>query len=199
MGTFAELYTYCQTLTPKISRRLITDRVFELTKQKVRAVKSSLDINNVRGFFVSAKNEKSRWVQQFGSNVIVLARDLNYCWERFVYTKELMHLFDEEDELTRTHDHFERLLTSFGPIVVNDPGEITKQSRAEDKAFFRTLSVLCPEKYRLDYQDQFTKKRLDHYAIALQLRIPELYVPFLISHSYPEILKHFNIMPHTGK
>jgi hypothetical protein len=49
-------------------------------------------------------------VEQFGSSVVVVARGLNRCWERFVYVKELMHVFDGVDEATDSGEKFESML-----------------------------------------------------------------------------------------
>ena len=182
---FGELYTYCQTLKPKISRRDITQKVTDLTGQKVKAIKSGLDVEKCRGFFISLTNKESRLVQQFGTNIIVIARSLNYCWERFVYTKELMHLFDAENEQTSDATKFEQLLTEFGQPSVQRP----PQSAAEAKAFWMALSVLCPEANRLEFQGHIQKTHMDNYAVALQLRIPEFYVPALFHPNFTQIIK----------
>jgi len=101
---YKDLYEYCQTLTPKISRNTIKNKALELSGvPSVRIVKTGLDTTICRGFYLSAKNNNHRLVQQLGSHVIVLARDgLNYCWERFVVVKELMHLFDDPISATDT-------------------------------------------------------------------------------------------------
>jgi hypothetical protein len=186
---FAELYKHCQTLKPKISRRDITKKVLELTDQKVKAVKSGLDIAKCRGFFISAKNVAHPLVKQMGTNVIVVARELNYCWERFVYTKELMHLFDVGAELTDSPEQFEKLLTEFGQPSVERPA----QNVAEAKAFWMALSCFCPEEFRLELQAQIAKGHMDNYAVALQLRIPEQYVPQLFIPTYPKVIQRLTV------
>ena len=184
MAQFSELYNYCQSLKPKISRRDILGKTLELTKAKVKAVKSGLDIQMCRGLFISANNKENRWVKQLGCNVIVLSRDLNYCWERFVYTKELMHLFDKENEVTGDAEHFEKLLTEFGQPSLERP----PQSQAEARAFWMALSCFCPEGNRIAFQSQISKGHIDNYSIALQLRIPAQYVPSLFVPHYPKII-----------
>lgn len=184
MSKFPELYQYCQSLEPKISRADITKRTLELTNTTVRAVKSGLDINVCRGFFLSAANKENRLVQQFDTNLIVTARSLNYCWERFVYTKELMHLFDLDGELTSTAESFEKLLRDFGQPVL----ELSPQLSAENRAFWMALSCFCPDKHRLEFKAQIEKGHIDNYSIALKLRIPEQYVPNLFIPQYPGII-----------
>jgi hypothetical protein len=43
---------------------------------------------------------------------------------------------------------------------------------------------LCPEKSRLAYKADIDKGHIDYYSIALQLRIPEQYVPSLFAKHY---------------
>ena len=176
--------TEAGSLTPKISRRDITRKTLELTNTKVKAVKSGLDITKCRGYFLAMTNTEARLVQQFGCNVIVIARDLNYCWQRFVYTKELMHLFDIEDEQTTSTESFEKLLTEFGqPALERSP-----QIESEVKALWMALACFCPEKNRLEFKAQLDKGHIDNYSIALQLRIPEQYIPALFSPSYSDVI-----------
>jgi hypothetical protein len=117
--------------------------------------------------------------------LIVLARDLNYCWERFVFTKELMHLFDTDEEMTKTPDQFENLLTGLAQPTVEKP----PQAVAEAKAFWMALACLCPEKDRVEYKAQIEKGHMDNYAVALQLRIPEQWVTALLHPEYTRALE----------
>jgi len=190
MGKFKDLYNYCQTLKPKVSRRNIEQKTLELTGvKKVKAIKSSLDTKVCRGFFLSAENAEHPIVKLFGGNhVIVLARDQNYCWERFVYTKELMHLFDNDDEPTDSAEKFEKLLTDLEAPTATEPP--SKQLISERKGLWMALSCLCPEANRIEFQSLLDKGHIDFYGIALQLRIPEQYVPLLFQSRYEAIVQN---------
>jgi hypothetical protein len=183
---FSQLYDYCQTLHPKISRKIIRDKVLELTGiDRVSIVKTGLDPTICRGFYLSARNNNHRLVQQLGGCVIVLARDnLNYCWQRFVVVKELMHLFDDPISATDNGDRFEVMLREFSPVI-----ERSQQGIAEIRCFYRALTALCPESDRLRYMDQKAKGQIDDYAIALELKIPEQYVPKLFMPDYGDMLR----------
>jgi hypothetical protein len=110
--SFKLLYAHVQTLTTKINRNHLRDKVIDLAgRGPVRTLKTTLDTEKCRGFYLSARNLTHRMVQQHGANLIVLARGLNYCWERIVYVKELMHLFDDPDEAADTGAKFESLLS----------------------------------------------------------------------------------------
>lgn len=177
---FAELYKFCQDLKPKISRKRVREKTLELTGERVREIRVSLDIARCRGFFVSAKNTAHPFVKSTGINVIVTAKGMDYDWERFVYTKELMHLFDEPAEQTSTPQQFEQLLTEFAQPSV----QLSPQSRSETKAFWMALASLCPESYRQEYKLQIGKGHMDHYAVSLQLAIPQSIVPALFADSF---------------
>lgn len=180
MTKFRELYDYCQTLKPKVSRKDLTPKVCELTGSTVKVIKSGLDITRCRGLFLSISNSENPFVKQLGNNVIVLARDLNYCWERFVYTKELMHLFDGPEEVTDTKEKVEKLFTEFGQPALDRSAQIS----SEVKAFWMALACLCPEQFRRDFKTQIDKGHTDHLAVALQLRIPQQYVGSLFDARY---------------
>ena len=183
---FAELYNHCQDFDPKISRKIIQKKALELTGiPRVAVVKSGLDITQCRGLYYSASNTEARIVQQLGCNVIVLARALNYCWERFVYTKELMHVFDADDAKTATPEQFERLLAE---LDTPSSLERSNQMLSEVKGFWMALACLCPEKHRLEYAAMKQKSHIDDYGIALQLRIPQQYVPNLFVPNYLGII-----------
>ena len=118
---FKELYEYCQNLEPKISRNLIRDKVQELYGTPIITCKTDLNTQIVRGYFVSANNPESIFYKKVGGkDVVVLARGLNKCWERFVYVKELMHVFDKKNELVGTAVDLSNLLNSFEiPPTIN--------------------------------------------------------------------------------
>lgn len=187
MSKFKYLYEYCQTLTPKVSRELILPKIHEITGvENVRTIKSGLDITVTRGYFLSAQNKENHLVRQFGCNLIVLARDQNKCWERFVNTKEMMHLFDEDGEPTSTPEELEKLLTDFEmPSATEAPSH---QTISERKGFWMALACLCPEKSRIEFKSLRDKGHIDNYGIALQLRIPEQYVPLLFQSRYRMIV-----------
>jgi len=182
--SYQALYAHCQTLTPHIHRNEIRDKAKALTGVASLAVmKTGLDVAFCRGFYLSARNTEHRLVIQHGGHVIILAREgLNRCWERFVFIKELMHLFDDPEEATDTGDQFEKLLAEF--MAPGAAGR-SPQMNSEIKCFWMALGVLCPEPNRLEFQAEREKGQIDDYSIALRLRIPEQYVPSLF---HPEFL-----------
>ena len=98
-----------------------------------------------------------------------------------------MHLLDGAESATDTGETFDRVLTEIG-------GSTVKQSaatNAEISAWWKALAVLCPERVR---QDLLKEKELGHitdYGVALRLRIPEFYVPYLLSKDFPARIEAF--------
>jgi len=187
MAAYKELYKYCQELNPKVSTNVIRLKVLEITNAaNVKTVKDSLDSQKLRGYFLSASNTESWLVSKYGCNVVVLARGMNECWDRFIFTKELMHLFDDQSEQTSSHEQFKALLNEF---EARDPSkENSPQFKSDMRGFWMALACLCPEKSRLDFIDQFNKGHIDHYGIALKLKIPEQHVRQLFRPNYLEII-----------
>lgn len=190
--SYRQLYDFCQTQNPHIKRNLIRDKVREITGvTSISTVKTSMDTTLCRGFYLSANNTEHRLVQQCGGHVIVLARDLNRCWQRFVFTKELMHIFDDDSEKTNTPDSFEKVLvelTAYGAV------NSSPQLKSEVKCFWMALGVLCPESVRKDFDRKRARGQCTDYDIALQLLIPELYVPALFDQNYYRFLEKFQLI-----
>lgn len=184
--SYPELHGFCQTLTPHVPRKVIYEKVLALTgANRVRHFRTGLDTTICRGFYLSAKNTDHPFVVQAGGRVIVTARGLNRCWERFVYIKELMHLFDDPDSATDNGDAFDELLSEFA-----GPGTTVSSAQmdAEVVCFWRALSALCPEETRKVFKAEIQANQTDYYSIALRLRIPEQYVPCLFEPGYEKIV-----------
>ena len=184
MSGFKDLYDYCQTLQPKISRTLILNKTLEITGiDQLKSVKTGIDTGVFRGMFLSIANTNHQIVKQLGCNVIVLGRGQKYCWERFVYTKELMHLFDTDEQSADTPVKLDTILADFEMPSGADP-----VAESEYLGFWMALACLCPEANRLIFKEAFEKNHIDYYSIALQLKIPELYVPLLFQERYRVII-----------
>lgn len=188
---FKVLYEHCQTLHPKVKRNVVINKVREITgAASIRTVMLVLDTTVVRGFFLSAENTAHKLVGELGKNVIVLAKDMNECWERFVNVKEAMHLLDDGDDVTDSKEKFETLLDDWGDLGA-PPGEGHQQKTSDVIAMWMALACLCPETYRQEYETLLNKKQIDYYGIALQLKIPEFYVPLLFRPEYQVFLDFY--------
>ena len=188
--SFKELFGFAQSLEPKISRKAIREKVICLTgKSQVRHIRSTLDVSVCRGFFLSSKNQDARLVRQVGGTAIVTARGLNDCWERFVFVKELMHLFEDPEKATDSGAKFDTLLNEFAQPS-RDP---SAPMQSEIECFWMAVSVLCPQKSRAEYREKLAERQIDHMGIATDLKIPAMYVPRLFEPRYDTFLAEFNL------
>lgn len=184
--SYPKLLEHCHGLQPSIARNEIKKRTLALVNvPKVPVMMTTLDKKYVRGFYLSAKNTQHKFVQQHGGTVIVLARDLNRCWQRFITIKELMHIFDDPKEATDSGDAFDDLLS--GMTAGQNPKD-SPQVQSEWRCFWMALALLCPEHARQECISRNNKGEMTHYEIALKFLIPEFYVPHLFDPRYTEIL-----------
>jgi len=181
--SYSEIYHRFAKSTPHIGRNDIRDAVSAVTGiPKFQPILSAaLDIKVCRGYYLSPRSDHPL-VTQFGRHIIVLARDLNRCWMRFVLVKELMHLLDGAVDAADTGEKFEALLTEFtGPV---SGVAWSSQTLSEFKAFWMALGLFCPAPVHRKLLAARKSGHISDYAIAVQLRIPEVYVPNLFTAAY---------------
>lgn len=188
MAGFKELYDYCQTLTPKIKRNVVKKKALEITgKKTVACIRLALDTTEMRGLFLSVNDKDDPYVKQLGCDIIVLPKlPLNECWERFIFVKELLHLFDSDEQRTSTAEQLGELLSEFDTLPPS--GERSPQFESEVDTAWMAIACLCPETFRVKYLDDYNNGRASHYDIALELRIPEQQVRALLRKDYPDII-----------
>lgn len=113
---------------------------------------------------------------------------LNICWKRFVCCKELMHVFDTQEERSNSAERFARLLKELeAPPLAEQASEMYF---SENRTQWKALAILCP----LPVREHYIAKRAagemqDDYDVALELRIPKLYVPTILGEDFPQIVK----------
>jgi len=172
--SFTKLYNAVQDQKRVISTRWLKEQAIALST--ITLVKEQwsgvLDIASVRGFYVEGPIGPPVPLAATES-LIVLARamclgPLGDHWRRIVYTKELMHVFDDPDEKADTPEKFDVQIEKFG-----DPTKpMSPQFRAEQKAAWRAMMALCPESRRLEYKAQIAASEISHDVVASALRIP---------------------------
>lgn len=179
--SFKELFEYAQSLEIYIKRNAIRDRAADICGVgRINIVRSGLDIDKCRGYWLTPQNEDHPLVKQFGTHIVVVAREQNRCWERFVIVKELMHLFDTPQQKTSTPKAFTNLLSEFSaPMSV-----WSDQFHSEVDSFWQALAVLCPQNVRNEFREQRQQDKIGDLDIALKLKIPEAYVPRLFEERF---------------
>ena len=184
--SFSDLYDRVQEETQKISSKWVRDQVIDLTH--IRLVREQwtglMDGTDMRGFYVEGPLGPPVPLSE-NEALIVLARDLSKPWRRFVYTKELMHAFDEAHEITDTSEKFDQQVERLG-----DPSKVgSPQFQAEIKALWRALSVLCPESYRVEQMADVDGGASTEAMVAVRLAIPEQYIRPLFKDNFLEIIE----------
>lgn len=182
---YAQLYNYCQTLDAPISRKALIPKVQELTKRPLppKIIASGINPAIIAGFILwPGKSEHPFAKFGRGEPVIVIARELNYCWSRFVIVKELMHYFDQPLGYVSSDEDFGALLQEFSsPKLDRSPA-----MDAEVDALWRALGVLCPELLRQKLQRQREDGEIDDLTIAQRLKLPKAYVPTLFDPDFKQ-------------
>ncbi|MCL4527433.1 MAG: hypothetical protein M1492_13500 [Gammaproteobacteria bacterium] len=182
---YKKLYEFCQELTPDIRRNDIKNKVLDICDQRsVRVIITTMNTAIMRGAFLGPKSGHP-YVENSGVPYIVLARGLNYCWERFIFIKELMHFFDKEEEKT-TSVVFEPLLDSF-----SSPSSLEERSPiylSEIKAVWMAIACFCPEENRLKLKNDLLNGHIDEYGIALKLKMPAQHIRHLMSDKFEGII-----------
>lgn len=184
--SYAALYEYCQDLPVPVSRSKIIPKVVELARRPRRplVLLRTMDPATIAGFIVFPDEDADpahpfvRWGR--GEPVICVARSLNYCWQRFVVIKELMHYFDPPLEKVNTPEDFGALLTEF---AAPQPDRSLAMN-SEVSALWMALGIMCPEIRRQSLERRRAKGELTDLDIAQELKMPAAYVPLLFTAQY---------------
>jgi hypothetical protein len=188
--TYARLYGEVQNAQSPISTRWLKDRALHYSS--ITAIREQwsglIDPSALRGFYIEGPLGPPIPLAEHES-LIVLSREMclshqGAYWRRFVYTKELMHVFDEEDEKAGDEKTFDIQIEKF-----KDPSkEMSPQFRAESKAFWRALGLLCPEVQRKMFMDQVAAGALSPDVVAASLRIPGRFIRELLRADFAAII-----------
>jgi hypothetical protein len=186
--SFSDLYKAVQEVPGRISTRDLKTLAIEHSDIKdVSELWTGLfDPNLLRGCYVEGPGRFMNVTIAEHEALIVISREMCHAkpygkhWRRLVFTKELMHVFDTPAEKADDEAKFDIQIQRFG-----DPSlEATPQYRAEAKALFRALRVLCQEDARLDYGKQLTAGGATHEYVATALHLPVNYVHYLFQENF---------------
>lgn len=184
--TYVDLHQHCSGLEPYIKRAAIYDGVLKIKGiQRVAHVIMDLDPTVCRGLYLSARNTNHPFVRQNGGHVIATARGLTPVWQRFVFIKELMHVFDDPDEATDSGDAFENLLSEF---TQPSAAKWSPQMEAEIDSFWMATSVICPEPSRKELATRVLDDPTQLQVIAKEVGIPDTIVARLFSATYEQTI-----------
>ncbi len=189
---FIDLYDAVQNIDGKISTLTLTELAKEHSSiNRVKEMWSGLvDDLALRGFYIEGPLGPPVPLED-NEALIVLSREMcrgptGKHWRHFVYTKELMHVFDTDEEKANTEETFDIQVQRFG-----DPTrEISPQFRAEGKAFWRALMVLCQAEKRQEFKALLASGSMTIEVMAAALRIPAAYAHYLLQDNFEDIAAH---------
>ena len=197
---FIDLYRFAQQqLTSRIQagKASTVVSVWDLKAELVRGVAWIDDINfhpvetkkgDPLGHYECHADTDSRWEEPNEWVVLITyGAHLNMCKRRFVWCKELMHIFDTYDGCVKTADEYRGLLEE----IELKPIEPSEAYLSENQAKWLALLVLCPKTQRDEMKKRAVAEGLSDYDVALHFRIPEVIVPSLFSDYYDKYFDRF--------
>lgn len=118
--------------------------------------------------------------------------EIRYCEEldkhprtrRFALTKELMHVFDSESEMTNTREKFIQLTKEIQNQPL--PQHASDMFKAELGTKWMALIVLCPRPLRNKYFDRYHAREIEGFEVAEKLALPEWIVPYIMDDYYDD-------------
>ena len=191
--SFPELYEFVKSAdsTPLILKGFIDKKVKEIAEQdQIEYTPLSLNpdvsLGHIKQYTLS---DQEIPYSQTGTKItdIRYHNKLNMCWQRFVCCKELMHVFDAENERAKSKMTFNTLLTEISSLpLFKHASDIFK---SEIRAKWMALAILCPLQLRSHYKEKIDKGEMSNYDVALALRIPELVIPAIMYDSFSDVVE----------
>ncbi|MGD9744358.1 MAG: hypothetical protein AB7V53_17075 [Dongiaceae bacterium] len=115
---------------------------------------------------------------------ILHAETLNFCWTRFVCCKEMVHAFDQDEQMARDRELASDLITMLvGPAGAQNA---IPQVASDHTAQIKALMVLAPLNIVNQLKPAYLDESKSPHDIALFLRIPEAYISYLMSDHFPK-------------
>jgi hypothetical protein len=128
----------------------------------------------------SAHENPETWVA-----LITYDKTLSSEAQRFVQTKELMHIFDADEGLVQTAEEYRGFITE---IELEPPADRSEAYTTENDAKWKALLCLCPAENRNRLVAKFHSGEISKYELALEFRIPESLVTSVVSSYYDDAL-----------
>lgn len=188
--TYAKLYAHCDSLNEiAIPLSLIKRETLRLTgEDDIQFVESDFDTDKCLGYMRKLGTLPAPYASHTDWRCLIFyAKDLNTCWRRFVCCKELMHLFDGTAERTNTKERFEEQLAELATLPLAE--DASARIKAEHRAVWMALGVFAPLSLRNLFLSRWQSKDMTDYDVALKFRIPEAYVPALMSARFEMAIK----------
>ena len=189
--TFGNLYNFANGLRqyPIKLEGIVDAKAVELTAQdELYYVPVDLDPQISLGHIKQYRVANGIYTEATWVTEIRYFRELNICWRRFVCCKELMHVFDSAAEKTDSAEKFEQLVNEIETPL--PAGESSPMYDSETRTLWMAIAILCPESLRAEFKPRWEAKQLSDYAVALELRIPEILIKTIMGLGYDRMI-HF--------
>jgi hypothetical protein len=197
---FLDLYNIAQAAISEreaAGKRAAVVPVVTLKKELIRGVGWLQDINfhpvearegDPLGHYECHSDTDSRWEEPDSWVALITYNNkLNWCQKRFVWCKEMMHIFDTSEGCVTTPDEYRGLLQE----IEMKPIDPSVAYLSENTAKWLALLTLCPKVQRDNLKPLWEESRLSDYEVALALRIPEVVVSSLFSDYYDAYFQRF--------
>lgn len=133
---------------------------------------------------------------------IYYANDLNDCWKRYICAKELVHLLDTKLSAVDTAEKLADLMIGMSIHLRPWLQEIQKNGDKEIAggvpvpvsclvdyaAEWWAIPVLVPPKARGALLERYNAKAMTDWDVAYTFRIPQKFVPFVVSPLYDQFV-----------
>lgn len=150
---------------------------------KVWAVKYPIP-NHQAHYILLGKDRTSPYEEEFDIAEIRYCEALDQHPEmlRFALTKELMHVFDSEEEKTDTREKFIKLAREIQNQPL--PKDASAMFNAELGTKWMAVVILCPKPFRDMFLRDYLAGNLQGFEIAERLRLPEWLIPHVMDDYY---------------
>jgi len=122
---------------------------------------------------------------------ILISNELNECWKRLIACKEMIHLTDSEGQRAKTREQIQTLIEDIRPVFNGYNQDVSFDDRspavkADFLAFKRAFFLLAPLSAVDGIRDAYTSGAVDDSDVALFLKIPEVFIPMIMSEVYSD-------------
>lgn len=116
---------------------------------------------------------------------------------RYALTKELMHVFDSEEEKVNSKEKFITLIRE----IQNKPmwEHATPMFKSELHTRWMAALILCPKNKRETYLADYKAGRLVDLELSQIFRVPEWVIPLVMSDYYDVAYNMFVLTPRSAK
>lgn len=142
---------------------------------------TDLDTNVLKGSISRYVESKPYDTDPKFVSIIQYSKKLSNCWARLVCCKEMMHIFDSKECKTSTLEEINNLTFK---LCTPFDGIVDKAVMADHVAVLPALRVLAPIKKIEQLRESYQNKLKNDYDIASFFRIPQLWVPLIMSEQY---------------